>query len=35
MALETSKGLGAMTGTRYIESLKDGREVWLLSLIHI
>jgi len=29
MALETSKGLGAMTGTRYIESLKDGREVWL------
>ena len=29
MALETSKGLGAMTGARYIESLKDGREVWL------
>ena len=29
MALDTSKGLGAMTGARYIESLKDGREVWL------
>ena len=29
MALETSKGLGAMTGARYIESLKDGRAVWL------
>ena len=32
MSLETSKnlrGLGAMTGARYIESLKDGREVWL------
>ncbi len=32
MALDTSKGLGglgAMTGARYIESLNDGREVWL------
>jgi len=29
MALDTEKGLGAMTGARYIESLKDGREVWL------
>ena len=32
MSLETSKnlrGLGAMTGARYIESLNDGREVWL------
>ena len=29
MALDTTKGLGAMTGARYIESLKDGREVWL------
>ena len=23
------QGLGAMTGKRYIESLKDGREVWI------
>lgn len=23
------KGLGAMTGARYIESLRDGREVWI------
>ena len=29
MALNTSTGPGAMTGARYIESLKDGREVWL------
>ena len=29
MALNTSAGLGAMTGASYIESLKDGREVWL------
>ena len=29
MALDTSRTLGAMTGARYIESLKDGREVWL------
>ena len=29
MALDTTKTLGAMTGARYIESLKDGREVWL------
>ena len=29
MVAETSKSLGAMTGARYIESLKDGREVWL------
>ena len=29
MALNTSTGPGAMTGARYVESLKDGREVWL------
>ncbi|MCH8351502.1 MAG: 4-hydroxyphenylacetate 3-hydroxylase [Chloroflexi bacterium] len=29
MALDATTGLGAMTGARYIESLKDGREVWL------
>jgi 4-hydroxyphenylacetate 3-monooxygenase len=29
VALDTTTGLGAMTGQRYIESLKDGREVWL------
>lgn len=29
MAFETKIGHGAMTGARYIESLKDGREVWL------
>ena len=29
MALDVSAAQGAMTGQRYIESLKDGREVWL------
>ena len=29
MALDTTTSLGAMTGARYIESLKDGRELWL------
>ena len=29
MAQKTTTALGAMTGARYIESLKDGREVWL------
>ena len=29
MALDTSATLGAMTGARFIESLKDDREVWL------
>jgi aromatic ring hydroxylase len=29
MAIETSPALGAMTGQRYLESLRDGREVWL------
>jgi 4-hydroxyphenylacetate 3-monooxygenase len=29
VALDTTTGLGAMTGKRYIDSLKDGREVWL------
>ena len=29
MALDLSTALGAMTGQRYIEGLKDGREVWL------
>ena len=29
MALETSNALGAMTGERFIESLRGGREVWL------
>ena len=29
MALDLSTARGAMTGARYIESLKDGREVWL------
>ena len=29
MALDATTGLGAMTGARYIESWKDGREVWL------
>ena len=29
MVLEIESSLGAMTGARYIESLKDGREVWL------
>ena len=25
-----AQALGAMTGKRYIESLRDGREVWIL-----
>ncbi len=29
MTLDISPALGAMTGARYIESLRDGREVWL------
>ena len=29
MALDISTAQGAMTSTRYIESLRDGREVWL------
>ena len=29
MVLDVSNAKGAMTGKRYIESLKDGREVWL------
>ncbi len=29
MALDTTAAQGAMTGARYIESLQDGREVWL------
>ena len=29
MVVDTSKPQGAMAGPRYIESLKDGREVWL------
>jgi 4-hydroxyphenylacetate 3-monooxygenase oxygenase component len=29
MVLQLSEAQGAMTGDRYIESLKDGREVWL------
>jgi 4-hydroxyphenylacetate 3-monooxygenase oxygenase component len=29
MTFDTTPALGAMTGARYIESLKDGREVWL------
>jgi 4-hydroxyphenylacetate 3-monooxygenase oxygenase component len=29
MALDTTTSLGAMTGKRYIDSLQDGREVWL------
>jgi len=29
MAFDTTTALGAMTGARYIESLQDGREVWL------
>ena len=29
MVVTSSKPLGAMTGGRYIESLRDGREVWL------
>jgi aromatic ring hydroxylase len=29
MVLSTTKPLGAMTGRRYLDSLRDGREVWL------
>ena len=29
MALDISAAQGAMTSTRYIDSLRDGREVWL------
>ena len=29
MALDTTSSMGALTGTRYIQSLRDGREVWL------
>ena len=29
MALDITAAQGAMTGARYIESLRDGREVWL------
>ena len=29
MTLDTTTARGAMTGARYIESLQDGREVWL------
>jgi 4-hydroxyphenylacetate 3-monooxygenase len=29
MTLNTTTALGAMTGARYVDSLKDGREVWL------
>ena len=29
MSLDVSTAQGAMTGARYIESLRDGREVWL------
>ena len=29
MAVALDQRLGAMTGQRYIESLRDGREVWL------
>ena len=29
MTLDVREPLGAKTGDRYIESLKDGREVWL------
>ena len=29
MGFDTTTALGAMTGARYITSLKDGREVWL------
>ena len=29
MVLDATSALGAMTGARFIESLKDGREVWL------
>jgi 4-hydroxyphenylacetate 3-monooxygenase len=29
MPFDTTTALGAMTGARYVESLQDGREVWL------
>ena len=29
MALDTTATLGAMTGDRFIESLRDDREIWL------
>ena len=29
MTVQPATRLGAMTGQRYIESLRDGREVWL------
>ena len=29
MALDTTSAQGAMTGTRFIKSLQDGRQVWL------
>lgn len=29
MVLDVTTATGAMSGSRYIESLKDGREVWL------
>jgi len=29
MVLDATTALGAMTGARYIDSLRDGREVWL------
>ena len=29
MRFDSTPALGAMTGARYIESLQDGREVWL------
>ena len=29
MSLDTTNAKGALTGERYIESLRDGREVWL------
>ena len=29
MVLDATSSLGEMAGARYIESLKDGREVWL------
>jgi 4-hydroxyphenylacetate 3-monooxygenase len=29
MVTTSSKPQGAMTGARYIESLRDGREVWI------
>ena len=29
MGFDTTTAPGAMTGARYVESLKDGREIWL------